>query len=449
MRRDRGDADRLRSEMKRPAADHSPQRREHLPDGGVPLPARRYVPPAVQPASFAAFDPPASEPRGGNAGDHVLRRVDGTPILNARGRGSRARHTQRHAPAESEYSGYSDLAAHSSSSPIVTAYSDIILDMPQPSYRAGDVAARREDGTVSRSVPQSTHGMGVSHDSQPAHGVIRESSAYHYQATPVFQPAMKPAQVKIAERHLVLPPRDEPEPLPAGVCPRCRGAGYLRLDVPIGHPSFGKATPCACKEQELEQRRRDELWRLSSLDAFKDMTFAHFNPKVAGTREAWEVAQRYAENPGGWLVLSGPCGSGKTHLAAAIANTQFEQGTLVLFTVVPHLLDHLRAAFAPTSETTYDALFEKVCQAGLLVLDDLGAEHSTPWAQEKLFQIINHRYMYRYPTVITTNLDLINDLDDRVRSRLTDIGLVRHVRLDTADYRPHNVSRRTSRAQRI
>jgi DNA replication protein DnaC len=222
------------------------------------------------------------------------------------------------------------------------------------------------------------------------------------------------------------------------VCPICLGAGYVRQNVAMGHPLFGKAVPCRCKEEEMEQRRRDELWRLSSLDAFQEMTFETFNHRVPGTREAWEIAQRYGEDPDGWLVLSGPCGSGKTHLAAAIANHQFQQGNLVLFAVVPQLLDHLRAAFAPSSETTYDALFTKVCEAGLLVLDDLGSEHTTPWAQEKLFQIINHRYMYGTPTVITTNLELINDLDDRVRSRLTDVSVVRHVRLGAADYRPHH-----------
>lgn len=252
-----------------------------------------------------------------------------------------------------------------------------------------------------------------------------------------------PARQGAEERHLSLvQPASVETPLPEGVCPLCRGAGYLRIDVPFGHRSFGKAVPCECKERELEQKRREELWRLSSLDAFQDMIFENFNPKVPGTREAWEIAHRYAENPEGWLLFSGQCGSGKTHLAAAIANIQFQQGTLVLFAVVPKLLDHLRGAFAPTSGTTYDAIFDKVCEAGMLVLDDLGAEHSTPWAQEKLFQIINHRYMYQLPTVITTNLELINDLDDRVRSRLTDISTVRHVRLSATDYRPKNVPTR-------
>lgn|GEM_PF-861131 len=231
----------------------------------------------------------------------------------------------------------------------------------------------------------------------------------------------------------------------AGTCPTCFGAGYLRLDVAVGHPSFGKAIPCLCRKLTIEERRRSELWRISSLDAFQDMTFNTFNMHIAGTREGWEAAQNYAADPEGWIVLSGPCGSGKTHLAAAIANAQFQEGTLVLFTVVPELLDHMRATFGPHSNTTYDAFFEKVLDAGMLVLDDLGSENSTPWAQEKLFQIINHRYMYRMPTVITTNLELMNDLDDRVRSRLTDISLVRHVRISGQDYRPRHAPPRQSR----
>ena len=102
-----------------------------------------------------------------------------------------------------------------------------------------------------------------------------------------------------------------------------------------------------------------------------------------------------------------------------------DAGETVFFSIVPDLLDHLRAAFAPTSELTYDALFERVRESGLLVLDDLGAENGTAWATEKLFQLINYRYNYRMPTVITTNARLMSHMDERIRSRLSDLGLVR------------------------
>ncbi len=225
-------------------------------------------------------------------------------------------------------------------------------------------------------------------------------------------------------------------------CSFCHGAGYVRKDVPVGHPLFGKPIPCECKQRQLESKRREDLWRLSQLSAFQDMTFDTFNPMVPGSLEAYRAARQYAEDLDGWLALSGPCGSGKTHLAAAIANQQFQDGTLVLFTVVPHLLDHLRSTFAPQSSATYDELFDKVLNAGLLILDDLGAEYATSWAQEKLFQIINSRYIYQMPTVITTNVDLIQDLDDRIRSRLTDISLVKHVQLRAGDHRPMNAPKR-------
>ncbi|MEO7000834.1 MAG: ATP-binding protein [Ktedonobacterales bacterium] len=226
------------------------------------------------------------------------------------------------------------------------------------------------------------------------------------------------------------------------VCPFCRGAGYVRLDVPVGDPSFGQATPCACKEQQLEERHRSDLRRLSSLDPVKDKSLATFEDALPGVREAFEVARRFADDPQGWLVLSGGYGTGKTHLAAAIANQQLAVGCPVFFSIVPDLLDHLRAAYAPSSEIAYDELFDKVREAGLLVLDDLGAENGTAWATEKLFQIINYRYNFRMPTVITTNNRLLSHMDERIRSRLSDLSLVRHVVIESADYRERHAGRR-------
>jgi DNA replication protein DnaC len=224
------------------------------------------------------------------------------------------------------------------------------------------------------------------------------------------------------------------------VCSECGGAGYVRIDLPMGDPSFGKPVPCQCREREWEERRRLDLRRISSLDPFYEKTFETFNSKAPGVREAFEAARRYADDPQGWLVLRGGYGCGKTHLAAAIANAHLAAGAHVFFSIVPDLLDHLRAAFAPNSEIRYDEMFERVREAGLLVLDDLGAENGTAWATEKLFQIINYRYNFRMPTVITTNNRLLSHMDERLSSRLSDIGLVHTIVLEAQDYRKRHAS---------
>ncbi len=238
-----------------------------------------------------------------------------------------------------------------------------------------------------------------------------------------------------------MPPGDaESDP---DACPVCGGYGVIGYDVPLEDPRFGKAYPCPrCGEETHRAQRRDTLVRLSNLDAHRARTFDSFQTDLPGLSEAQaaslriakDLGQRFAAQPEGWLLIQGRYGCGKTHLAAAVANVCVDAGLATLFMTTPDLLDHLRSTFGPSSEVEYDELFNRLRTVPLLVLDDLGSESPTPWALEKLFQIINYRYNYRLPTVITTNADP-EQMDERIRSRLSDRHLTRAVKIDAPDYR--------------
>ncbi|CAN5827757.1 hypothetical protein BH20CHL4_BH20CHL4_06870 [soil metagenome] len=231
-------------------------------------------------------------------------------------------------------------------------------------------------------------------------------------------------------------------------CETCKDQQWLRVDVEPGHPNFGRLFPCECLVREREVRIADELGELSQLHSLNDLTFDAFDSSVAGTEEAYEAAVSFARNPQGWIFFHGGCGVGKTHLAVSIGNAIKKQQNIgVYFRVVPDLLDQLRATFDPANGVAYDDRFQQIRNAHLLVLDDLGTEQTTPWAREKLYQLINHRYNEQLPTVITSNQD-IDRIEDRVRSRLLDRRLSRYIYFDSktvVDYRQEKSGRAKKR----
>ncbi len=228
---------------------------------------------------------------------------------------------------------------------------------------------------------------------------------------------------------------------PEEVCPNCGGLGYVRRDLPIDDPNFGLLEVCECQKLEVQKSSLQRLYHLSNLDVFKQMTFETFNIAGRGNDNngnktldiAYNTAGNYAHHLNGWLLLMGSYGTGKTHLAAAIANEVVSLGIETLLLTVPDLLDWLRYSYTST-ETSYEERFEEIRNIRFLVLDDLGTQNTTAWAREKLFQIINHRYTHRLPTVLTTN-QALSQIDERISSRLQDRELVITIQIDASDYR--------------
>ena len=197
--------------------------------------------------------------------------------------------------------------------------------------------------------------------------------------------------------------------------------------MPLDDPDFGQLVPCVCRAEDLKQERFRRLRRYGQLEPFTAITFDSLGAELADASandmngpyaEALARAREYAADPDGWLVLHGPSGSGKTIIAAAVANDVIERGLPALFVSIPDFLDYLRAAYAPNAETPFDSLFEQVKEAPMLILDDLGVQSATPWAQEKLFQVLNQRFIERRPTVITLSGSLL-ETEPHILSRLT------------------------------
>jgi len=207
-------------------------------------------------------------------------------------------------------------------------------------------------------------------------------------------------------------------------CPICKGAGFVHPILSSGRPDFSRIVPCSCNKARLQREKLSYLEKHSNLGFLSQLNFDNLSPEGknndATLRERfrciYQAARDFADNPEGWIVFYGTSGCGKTHLACAIVNHRLSLGKVAFYMGVADLLDHLRSTFSPTSDISYDELFEQVKNTPLLVLDDLSMEGATPWAKEKLEQLLNHRFNARLATVITTDLPL-EKFDDRLLSR--------------------------------
>lgn len=209
----------------------------------------------------------------------------------------------------------------------------------------------------------------------------------------------------------------EPAP-PATICKRCNGEAQPKFVTIIGWRQQEYCEPCAeivRKEQELKEREQQKAEKIGKFlensgvtrGKFSRMTFDSFEKQHQG--KAFAVAKKFAEEFGSatksGLFFYGKAGAGKTHLAVSIARYIIEHKQIAasFVRVVDLLLDIRQTYNADEGYRTENetGLLRKYTTTPLLILDDLGAEKTSEWVRQILYQIIDSRWIDEKPFIIT------------------------------------------------
>ena len=173
---------------------------------------------------------------------------------------------------------------------------------------------------------------------------------------------------------------------------------------------------CQCQEEERnrkEEKRRNQEWmdrisRNRSLGmtdlSLRKYTFENdlgYNPEMKVARQYVQHWDEMFTNSRGLLIWGG-VGTGKTFMAACIANELIDQGVPVMMTNFARILNTLTGLYSGDRNEYLDNLN----RYPLLVLDDLGMERKSEFAQEQVFNVIDRRYSSQKPMIVTTNLTL-------------------------------------------
>lgn len=225
---------------------------------------------------------------------------------------------------------------------------------------------------------------------------------------------------------------------PISDCPVCQSHAGVTIkwkvagDITQGYD----LVPCSCRQGvDTHRDRLDAARRISGLAGLERYTFGNFN--TVYQRQGHDAARRFARdaNPP-FLYLGGGTGTGKSHLLCAIGNHVLALGTRsVRYATVPGVVAGIAVGFRDEGERRSAARrYDDLLDAGVLLLDDLGAERDTSFAQERVWALIDYRYARRLPTAIASNTPRVN-LEARLSSRLQDGKIVTAVNMSGADYR--------------
>lgn len=182
------------------------------------------------------------------------------------------------------------------------------------------------------------------------------------------------------------------------------------------------------RQEELDAEHAKKRARIERLlgksgikKRFQQRTFDNFKTDTPERKRCYRAAKEYADNfatlypTGEGLYIEGSNGTGKTHLAAAIALQLIEQGIPVVCKTSSDLLGDIKRSFDEGATSEYDIL-RAYKDVDLLIIDDLGKEQCTDWSMSTLYSILNDRYEDMKPTIITTNygdMDLARALTPR------------------------------------
>ena len=244
-----------------------------------------------------------------------------------------------------------------------------------------------------------------------------------------------------------------------GNCPHC-GCETEHVEIAMNRIRVEFDKPCKdCeikirKEKEEQERAQAERAQASARKLRIEglLEQSKLGPRfLKSTFESWEERNELSEQyeqalkyvavwpprKGDGLLFIGSTGTGKSHLAAAIVNELVKQEVACVFQSVPELLAKLRATYDREKQGPTEAEIMNAClEADLVVLDDLGAERWTAWAEERLYMLIDQRYRAEKPVVITSNRTA-KELEQAIGSRTMDrlLEICRVVRFTGSSFR--------------